>query len=490
MSVPVRLLGVTRRNAVVRSAFVRSLGATYFAAFTSLGAQVRGLYGARGVLPIDEVLEDARAFGRRRYRVLPTLFWLGASDDALVRACRAGQALSVALMLGVAPRPVIAALWALYLSFVNVGREFLSYQWDVLLLETSVHAFVIAPSGLLARRARRDEEPPWHAVLLLRWLAARFYYEAGIAKLRFGDESWRARTACAYHYETQPLPTPLAWFAHQLPARFHRYATSAALGIECLAPFFAFGSRRERVAGFVALAGLQVLIAATGNYGFFNLLSIVLTIPLLDDDVLGLAQRPRRPPSRVRRFLMAAGEAALFVAGVGAHLMRFGKRDTPRWLERVTEPLVRVRSMSAYGLFANMTKRRLEIELEGSNDLRDWRPYTFRFKPSVPAGRPRFIAPHQPRLDWQMWFAALQRPPPWFYRLMQRVLEGSPEVLALFGSVPFAEPPRYLRAVLYDQKLTDRATRTRTGRWYRRERLGLYAPPMTLGATATSAIVQ
>jgi hypothetical protein len=136
--------------------------------------------------------------------------------------------------------------------------------------------------------------------------------------------------------------------------------------------------------------------------------------------------------------------------------------------------------MSAYGLFANMTTTRHEIEVEGSNDLREWRPYTFRYKPGEPGRRPMFVAPHQPRLDWQMWFAALQRPPAWFFRMMQRLLEGSPEVLALFADVPFAEPPRYLRAALYDQHMTDRATRARTGAWYRRERLGLYAPPMTL----------
>jgi hypothetical protein len=479
VSIPVRLLGVSRRNAVVRSMFVRSLGAAYFAAFTSLGAQVRGLYGRRGILPISEVLEGVRPLGKRGYRLAPTLFWLGASDDALVRACRVGQALAIGLMLGAAPRPVIAALWALYLSFVTVGSEFLSYQWDVLLLETSVHAFVTAPSGL---RLRKDEEPPWHSMLLLRWLAARFYYEAGIAKLRFGDETWRARTACVYHYETQPLPTPLAWHAHQLPKRWHCRATSAALAIECVGPFFAFGSRRERLIGFGAIVGLQLLIAATGNYGFFNLLAITLALPLLDDDVLGVKKRRRTRTSRLRGFMMAAGEAVLFAAGLGAHLMRFGKRATPRWLDRITEALSRVRSMSAYGLFANMTTRRLEIEIEGSNDLHDWRPYTFRYKPGDPGRRPRFVAPHQPRLDWQMWFAALQPPPSWFYRLMQRLLEGSPDVLALFEDVPFAKPPQYLRAVLYDQHMTDRATRAATGHWYRRERLGLYAPPMTLSA--------
>jgi hypothetical protein len=473
MPVPATLLGVPARNATVRSLFVRSLGAVYLAAFTSLGTQVRGLYGKQGITPIAEVLEGVRPLGKRGVRILPTLFWLGDSDRTLVNACRAGQVLSLALIAGVAPRPVIAALWALYGSFVVAGEEFLSYQWDVLLLETSVHAFVVAPS-------RRDEEPPWHAMALLRFLAARFFFEAGIAKLRFGDPTWHARTACRYHYETQPLPTPLGWYAHHVPLRLHRVSTSAALAIECLAPFCVFGPALERRLAFGALVGLQLLIAATGNYGFFNLLSITLAIPLLDDKIVHAKPRKTTRTSRVRRGLMAACEVVLVAAGLGAHFVRFGRRSVPRVVRRLTNALSEVRSMSAYGLFANMTTRRREIELEGSNDLVEWRPYRFRYKPSDPSRRPRFVAPHQPRLDWQMWFAALMRPPGWFYRLMKRVLEGSPDVLKLFAEVPFEEPPRYVRGVIYDQRMTTREEHRATGAWYERRRLGSYTPPVTL----------
>lgn len=473
------------RSALVRSLFVRALGVTWLAAFSSLSVQVLGLYGRRGVVPMEELFEGASALpGRRRLRLLPSVFWLDASDEALVRACRLGQLLSLALVIGVAPRLVLAALWALYLSFVTAGSDFLSFQWDALLLETSLYAMVIAPSGVLP--TLRREEPPWQAVLLMRWLAFRFFYEAGIAKLRSGDETWRARTACVYHYETQPLPTPLGWQAHHLPRAVQRLSTSVALGTEVFVPFLAFAPRRLRRLGFGGLAFLQGAIAATGNYGFFNLSALTLSLWLLDDEPLLRWSRavPREAPEPtrgVRRWAIAAGALVLFAASATMHLVRFGRRRPPRAMLRLATPLAQMHSVNAYGLFASMTVQRPEIVIEGSDDGATWLEYSFRYKPGDPNARPRWVAPHMPRLDWQMWFAALGGPPTWFFRLLQRLLEGSPEVLDLLERTPFPDhPPRYARAVLYDYKMTDRETRRTTNAYWTRQRLGLYVPPVTL----------
>src|SRR3982751_687221 len=157
---------------------------------------------------------SGRGPGRRAWRFAgsscaPSLLWLGSSDRDLVRLCRAGQICSVALLVGVAPGLMGVAAWALYLSFVTVGRDFLSFQWDALLLETGLHAMLVTtpPS---ARRARAGE-PPWLAGVLLRWLVFRLHFQSGFVKLRSQDETWRRCTACAYHYETQPLPPRLGW---------------------------------------------------------------------------------------------------------------------------------------------------------------------------------------------------------------------------------------------------------------------------------------
>jgi hypothetical protein len=471
----------------VRWLFLRAVGVVYLIAFTSLRRQVLGLYGSRGISPIAARLKYLEPLlGEERHRAVPSLFWLGASDESLVRACQLGQALSVALICNVAPRAALVSLWALYLSFVSAGNEFLSFQWDALLLETSVHAWLVTPRGLRPKLGR--EEPIGLAVLAMRWLAFRLQYESGIAKLRSGDPTWKDRTALAYHFETQPLPTPLGWYAHHLPRNVQRLATRLTLFTENVVPFLAFAPRRPRHVGFGLLSGLQLAIAATGNYAFFNLLTVILNLWLLDDSAMGQRFVPRsenraRRASGIKRVAVDVAACALLAATSSAHLARYGRPEPRPALLRALSPLQPSRSINTYGLFSVMTTERPEIAIEGSNDKIAWHEYGFRYKPTDPLQKPRWVAPHQPRLDWQMWFAALGPPPPWFELLLVRLLEGSPEVLALFGHCPFPDrPPRFVRALLYDYKFTDLETRRTTGAWWRRELVGLYFPAVSLSS--------
>ena len=141
------------------------------------------------------------------------------------------------------------------------------------------------------------------------------------------------------------------------------------------------------------------------------------------------------------------------------------------------------RSVNSYGLFAVMTTTRPEIVVEGSNDGSTWLPYEFRYKAGDPRRRPPWVAPHQPRLDWQMWFAALSQfdQERWFDAFCERLLEGSPEVLRLLEGDPFhGTPPRYIRGVVYDYHFTTNAARRRDGVWWRRERVREYSPVLSL----------
>jgi hypothetical protein len=464
-------------------AFLRALGGVYSLAFASLHVQVRGLYGQRGILPISEYLAIVEGVAgprtRDRFRIAPTLFWLDRSDRALVRACIAGEVCGALLVLGIAPRRTSLAAWVLYLSFASVGRELLSFQWDALLLESGLAAVAIAP-------ARRDELPPWPAVVLMRMLAMRLQLESGLCKLASRDPTWRSCTASAYHHETQPLPTPLGWYAHQLPRWFHRCATALVLAIELGAPGLAFAPRRLRRGAFVTLTALQALIAASGNYGFFNLLTVVDSLWLLDDEALERALRlkhrvPRRS-SFLRRITTTLAVAPLLALAVADLWLRVRpRRSMPRALTGLSRALAPLWAVNSYGLFSVMTTERPEIVIEGSLDGDEWREYHFRYKPGDVMRPPRFVAPHQPRLDWQMWFAAMRSPPPWFARLLQSLLEGTPDVLALLERDPFPHGrPRYVRALLYDYRMTDREERRRTGAWWRRELRGLYFPPVRL----------
>lgn len=473
---------------LARWLFMRMLGGTFFIAFTSLGRQVLGLYGERGISPIKELVESKRLreLGAERFRLIPSVFWKGASNAALVRGCRVGQALSLAPMFNVAPRLSTLLLSGLYLSYVSVGREFLSFQWDVLLLEMGLLGVLTAPPGLRPGPGR--EAPSAWQVALARALIFRLYLGSGVSKLQSGDRTWRELTAMNHYYETAPLPTRGGWYAHHLPERVQKFSTAATLVLESAVPFLVFAPRKLRHLAFWLFNLLQAAIMATGNYGFFNVQSLVLGFWLLDDEALARVF-PRLPAESARArplwSSVLAGVAAAPVLALGALELskRFefsrGKLGLVERLAEWTRPL---RWVNPYGLFSVMTVRRPEISIEGSDDGEHWREYVFRYKVSRLDKAPRQVAPHQPRLDWQMWFAALGSPPGWFLLLLVRLLEGSPDVLGLLAENPFpAHPPRFIRAVLYDYRMTDLATRRSSGDWWTRERLGLYVPPLALG---------
>lgn len=470
------------RYALISWIFLRALGLTYLAAFLSLALQADGLIGSRGLLPVSELLDAvAQRFGPERYRILPTLFWLSRSDAALRAACWGGAALSVLLLAGVLPRLVLPLLWAFYLSLVSVGGDFLRFQWDALLLETGLLAVLLAPPGLKPKAGAW--QPPPAGVWLLRWLLFRLLFESGCVKLLSGDPSWRDLTALTYHYQTQPLPTSLAWYAHQLPLWWQKLSCGAVLFIELACPFLVFLPRRPRRLGFWIFSGLQLLIALTGNYAYFNLLTAALGLLLLDDAALPtrLMERISPPPSVATRKLWtwaAAGLVFCITLGQLAAMLA-GPAVLPRPLKALIEAAAPWRSFNNYGLFAVMTKTRVEITVEGSNDGIGWKEYPFRWKPGDVRQIPRWAAPHQPRLDWQMWFAALSdyRDNPWLTRLLIRLGEGSPPALKLMADNPFPQgPPKYLRAVAWDYRFTTAAERRSTGAWWLRRPLGLYTP--------------
>jgi hypothetical protein len=415
--------------------------------------------------------------GDRRYWTVPTVFWLSASDGALRGVAWCGAALSAALVAGLAPSLLLAILWALYLSIVSVGQVFFGYQWDALLLEAGFLAIFLAPPAL---RLRPGQEPAWIVPWLLRFLLFRLTFASGVVKLRSGDETWRSLSALLVHYETQPLPTWIGWYAHQLPGAVQKFSCGLMFAIELAVPLLIFAGRRARLAAFVPLVGLQLLIALTGNYAFFNLLTIALCVLLLDDRALPWvrAVEPiagRRWPRLVTLPLAATtGLLALpiFLVGCGVDL------PSPRPLLALYRLAAPLRSVNSYGLFAVMTTSRLEIQVEGSDDGGvTWTPYVFPDKPGDVSRAPRFVAPYQPRLDWQLWFAALGtcEQNPWFGQFLERLREGSPPVLGLLARNPFPDhPPADLRATAYDYRFTDLEARRRTGAWWRRDAKGLY----------------
>lgn len=473
---------------------LRLVALCYLAAFADLHGQVCGLLGAHGILPAQNFLNEA--FQGEALTALwhyPGWLWFNCSDGALQGVCVLGMVLAVLALGGVAPIPCFALLWSLYLSVVSVGGVFLGFQWDNLLLEAGLLCVFLAPWTWWMGKTLRVRHTALARGLLL-WLLFRLMFASGVVKLTSGDASWQHLTALWYHFETQPLPAWPAFACHHLPHSVLRLAALGMFIIELPVPFLIFGPRRGRLIAAALLFLLQVLIAVTGNYGFFNYLSMALCLLLVDDESwsrLGrLCRFPDRSARPVKKFKPWPGVtllplAALILMLTGVQLTQMLIRP-PAWPQGVVwlcQTVAPFRSINGYGLFAVMTTRRTELVLVGSNDNSLWLEYEFKWKPGDVRKRPVFIAPCQPRLDWQMWFAALgdYRQNPWFMRLSEQILRGSPEVLGLLKTNPFHDrPPKYVKALAYEYHFSTPEELRRNGTWWTARCLGDYCPPLSL----------
>ena len=453
--------------------FMRSLGLIYLVAFLSLAVQITGLIGARGILPVERFLSAVREnYGASAWLRVPTLFLFGATDTTLRLACVVGAIASLAIIAGYLRRFALATAFVLYLSLVHAGQSFLSFQWDFLLLESGFLAIFLRPA--LAR------------VWLFRWLLFRLMLLSGAAKLLSHDANWRNLTALRYHYETQPLPTIFAWYCHRLPLTFQKFSCGFMFFVELVVPFLFFAPRRVRFFAAAMTIILQALIFLTGNYTFFNLLAMALCLLLLDD--AAFQHRPAVYRRGATKVAVSIGLSAFILCASGFQLIETFSGSIPDPAAVLLSDIAPFGIVNTYGLFAVMTTSRPEIIVEGSNDGQTWREYGFRYKPGDLRRAPVWVQPYQPRLDWQMWFAALgnYRADPWFVNFAVRLLEGSPDVLALMGRNPFPSgPPRYVRARLYEYRFTTAAERDATGNWWARELKGEYLPAVSLrGAPA------
>jgi predicted DCC family thiol-disulfide oxidoreductase YuxK len=461
--------------------FLRAIGLIYLIAFLSFGVQALGLIGSHGILPLSEFADAVRSqLGSQRYWQFPMVFWLSQSDFAIQATCWAGAALSLLLIFDVLSRLSLFFLYALYLSLFYAGQDFLGFQWDLLLLEAGFLAFLLS----MATRP---------GIWLLRWLLFRFMFLSGAVKLLSGDATWANLSALSYYFQTEPLPTPLAWYAHHLPQAVLTASTAMTLFIELALPFLIFFPRRLRFVAAFGILLLQVVILLTGNYAFFNLLTMALCLVLFDDaalrgilpqSLIRFAQHQVRPGKPGKIVSYAVGALALLIVFTGLGQLQavfIGRISLPAaWLNQEIAPLHIVNS---YGLFAVMTTTLPEIIVEGSDDGVHWREYGFKYKPGDVMRRPLWNFPHQPRLDWQMWFAALGTASenPWFATFLRRLLENSPDVTALLGSNPFpGKPPLYVRALLYDYRYSTPEEKKATGAWWVRQPEGVYFPAVAL----------
>jgi hypothetical protein len=461
--------------------FLRALALIYLAAFFSAALEITGLVGEQGILPAGHYLEQARQhFGNWAWLRLPTVFWIDHSDTSLLIVAYAGCALSVLLFLGWRPLLCTVLLFLFYLSLFRVGQLFFNFQWDYLLLEAGLLAIFLTqgPNRLL--------------IFLFHWLLFRLRFLSGISKLLSDDPSWANLTTLQYYFETQPLPHVGAWYAHHLPEPLLRFGTGATLFVEILVPFFIFLPRPFRLFAASATILVQLLIIATSNHNFINLLTIALCLFLLDDRAL------RWVPDRLGRILQRAGQrhgtqllarlavlplALLIVVSslsLGAEV--FTDAKPPEALSNLSTVARGWGQGNVYHVFPNMQTQRQELTIQGSQDGVNWTDYRFRYKPNTAADRPRFIVPLHPRLDWMMWFVPTQNPAmrTWFEGFLWRLGEGSPTVVGLLANDPFAgQAPRYVRVLAYQFRFTTPEEKRQLGHFWHVDYLGEFprVPP-------------
>ncbi|HTU41407.1 MAG TPA: lipase maturation factor family protein [Candidatus Aquilonibacter sp.] len=507
--------------------FLRSLGVIYFSAFFSLIFQIRGLIGPDGILPAGEYLKAvARQIGTGRgVWFAASLLWLSIGNHALIALCWVGMVASVLLVINIWPRGMLFVCFLCFLSFVTVAQDFSGYQSDGMLLGAGFISLFFAPAGF--RPGLGAKSPPSRASLfLLQWEWFRIYFESGLAKMLGGDPEWRHFTAMDEYYQNGPLPTWVGWYVQHLPHWFHYSTAVATIVLELGLVWMLFLPRRWRIVCFFIVTPWEIGVILTANYTFLNYLVLSLGFLLLDDRFLlpfvrsrwskAIAAGKAEPTGEVPK-LTGSGETQPPAASVVAepeprraqHESSFRRRwniiklslasfmllwifyatmaeliwmfsDIPLPVTPVAalEPF---RIANRYGLFGVMTRGRYEIEFQGSNDGTNWIAYPYRFKPQALDQAPGIYAPYQPRFDWNLWFASLGQwqEYPIVPRTEVKLLENDKAVLGLFKSDPFSnQPPREVRAVLWQYWFTTMAEKRETGRWWRREFIGLYAPTL------------
>jgi len=519
-----------RHRLLPRWIFLRALAAIYFSAFYSLLFQVLGLIGPHGILPAARFLPAVRhAMGPLRFWYAPTLFWLSAGSHMTMAVVWIGLIASLAAFCNLWPRLCFLVCLLCFMSFVAAAQAFSGYQSDSMLLEAGFIALFFAPRGMLPGLGAAST-PSRASMFLLLWEWFRIYFESGLVKLLSGDVEWRNFTAMDEYYQNGPLPTWIGWYVQHLPHWFQAASVAATLAMELAVVWMLFMPRRARLICFCIVTPWEIGVILTANYTFLNYLVLALGFLLLDDrSVLWLV------PARIRRWSSAlghesanhdsvpaesqAGEAAappprrlrlvlrsFHVAGVAisafmlawiayataVEMIRIPWPEAPLPTEPVAalEPL---RIANEYGLFAVMTRGRYEVEFQGSSDGQNWTPYLFRYKPQAVDQAPGIYAPYQPRFEWNLWFASLGdwQQSDFVAATEERLLTDDADVLALFRGNPFAQsPPKFVRAVLYQYWFTSMDEKRRTGNWWKRNLMGLYAPVLTRAADGKFAVVE
>src|SRR6184192_1098864 len=473
---------------LTRFVILRLLGFVYAVAFLIAVQQLVPLIGEHGLTPANHFLaaiqSQVSSSTECMWRV-PTLFWFGLSDNLLPIFSWMGFALSLVVLAGYANAIVLAILWMMYMSIAHIGQIWYGYGWEIQLLETGFLSIFLCP--LFDGRPFPKSRPPILVIWLFRWLGFRIMIGAGLIKLR-GDPCWRDLTCLYYHYETQPIPSPISRYLHFSPHWLLKFETAWNHFVELVVPWFSFGPRLARHIAGVLLVTFQIFLIISGNLSFLNYLTIIPFLACFDDSFLrhflprAIVRRAEHAaqqsqPSRINSAIAVVLSIMVIWLSIPTVLNLVSGRQLMNYS---FDPLDLV---NTYGAFGTVGRDRDEIIFEGTEDAvitgeTKWKEYEFVAKPGDPNRRPAFVAPYQPRIDWQIWFAAMASPGdyPWTFHFVWKLLHNDPDTLSLLANNPFTDkPPHYIRARLYRYRFAPLNEKV----WWKRELISEWLPALS-----------
>ena len=473
---------------ITRFVLLRALGFVYFFAFLSLATQVIPLIGENGLLPAKTFLNTFHFDNKfDAFMNLPTIFWMNSSDNFLLFLAWGDIILSLIVLIGFANVPLMFILWLIYLSFVHIGQLWYSYGWEIQLIETGFLAIFLCP--LIDMRPFPKTAPPVPVIWLFRWLAFRIHLGAGLIKIR-GDSCWRDLTCLYYHYETQPIPNPLSPYFHFMPKWFHKLGVLWNHFVELIVPFFVFYPRIARYIAGILLISFQVILILSGNLSFLNWLTILPAIACFDDNffrkimpkwITSRAEHAAKNKRVYKPQKIIAWILVIFVAWLSIPVVQ----NLLSSRQYMNTSFNRWDLVNTYGAFGAVGKQRYELILEGTEEevitpQTKWKEYEFKAKPGNTYRKLPIVAPYQPRIDWQIWFAAMQRPEqnPWLIHLIWKLLHNDKGAISLIAENPFPDnPPKYIRVEFYQYSFAPIGNKEEAA--WNRKYIGQWLPPLS-----------
>ncbi|KAI3389217.1 hypothetical protein SNEBB_002287 [Seison nebaliae] len=485
----------------------------YFVAYLVAFNQNRELIGKNGLLPATRYLSILK----ERYQVNPdklefttfiqnpTYFWFVPSqhiNSLLQFAAVSGLLISsIVVICGTANMFMMIYLWLNYMSIINIGQTWYSFGWESQLLESGFLAIFLCPLYSLWP-IPKNVPPSKFVIWAYRWLIFRIMLGAGLIKIR-GDECWRDLTCMDYHYETQPVPNPMAYYMHHEPKLFHKFETLVNHIVELPLPIMVMIPYRPvRLAGGIIQIFFQFIIIISGNLSFLNWLTILPALACIDDGLYKYVM----PKSWWLKALEAERHINMVKCSSILIFLRiymldiclftlisylsipviFNLLSSNQAMNTSFDPL---RIVNTYGAFGTVTRQRFEIIFEGTQNENiygaEWKEYEFRAKPGKTEKRPPYFTPYHYRLDWLMWFAAFGSPNshPWLLSLMGKMLLNDKDLKHLIKYNPFekGKPPKFVRCLYYRYQFSKwNSKEAKEGQWWTREYKGIYIQPRSL----------